>query len=118
MELEYKWPKKANLFAWIWKEKNNSAWWWWGLHSTLFSSFFSIFVFTTLIFTIHVITDKFKYSLRKTKSLREVYENSRNILNEDLVNFALFADVNPIVFEDASKEEKWKNATNQKIDTT
>ena len=43
---------------------------------------------------------------RKTKSLREIYEDSRKHLNEDLVNFALFADADPISFEDASKE-KW-----------
>jgi len=37
-------------------------------------------------------------------------------LNENLVNFALFADENQISFENASKEEKWKNAMKQEID--
>ena len=36
---------------------------------------------------------------RKTKSLREIYEDSRKFLNEDLVNFTLFADVNSIFFK-------------------
>ena len=43
---------------------------------------------------------------RKTKSLREIYKDSRKHLNEDLVNFALFADADPISFEDDSKEKK------------
>ena len=53
---------------------------------------------------------------RKSKSLREICKDLRNNLNEDLVNFALFANTDPITFEDASKEEKWKNAMNQEID--
>ena len=51
----------------------------------------------------------------KTKSLREIYEDLKNNFNENLVNFALFADADPIAFEDASKEEKWKNAMDQEI---
>jgi len=38
--------------------------------------------------------------------LREIYEDLRKHLNEGLVNFALFADVDPISFEDALKKKE------------
>ena len=53
---------------------------------------------------------------RRTKSLKEIYEDSRKHLNEDLMNFALFANTDLISFEDAAKEKKWRNAIDQEID--
>ena len=32
------------------------------------------------------------------------------------MNFVLFADADPISFEDASKEKKWRNVMDQEID--
>ena len=48
---------------------------------------------------------------RKTKSLREIYQDER--YDEDYdesVNFALFSHSDPIYFEEAVNEEKWCNA--------
>lgn len=43
---------------------------------------------------------------KKTKIIREIYKASRRVLDEDLINFALFVDADPISFEDASQEVK------------
>jgi len=36
-----------------------------------------------------------------------VVDNNKNLSNEDIVNFALFADCDPITFEEAAKDEHW-----------
>ena len=54
---------------------------------------------------------------RKTKSLREIYQEER--YDEDYdesVNFTLFSHSDPIHFEEAMKEDKWCNAMDEKID--
>ena len=54
---------------------------------------------------------------RKTKSLREIYQDERNEEDYDeSVNFALFSCSDPIYFEEAMKEEKWCNAMDEEID--
>ena len=45
---------------------------------------------------------------RKTKSVRELYQEERNDEDYDeSVNFALFSHSDPIYFEEAMNEEKW-----------
>ena len=39
-----------------------------------------------------------------------------HIFEEDLALFAFFADVDPISFEEASKEDKWNQAMDQEVD--
>lgn len=45
-----------------------------------------------------------------------MYDQASRNLVEDLANVVLFVDVDPIVFEEASKDEKWKIAMNNVID--
>ena len=39
-------------------------------------------------------------------------------VNEDASNFALFAYCDPTIFENAVKEEKWRNVMDDEIDAT
>ena len=43
-------------------------------------------------------------SPRKTKSLKEIYEDSIKHLNEDLMNFTLFADADPFLLKMLQKK--------------
>ena len=43
---------------------------------------------------------------RKTKSLRELYQDERYEEYDDSVNFALFSHSDPIYFEETIKEKK------------
>ena len=54
---------------------------------------------------------------RKTKSLREIYQEKR--YDEDYdesINFSLFSHSDPIYFEEAVNEEKWCNVMDEEID--
>ena len=53
---------------------------------------------------------------RKTKSLREIYQDERYEDYDESVNFALFSHSDPIYFEEAIKEKKWCTAMNEEID--
>lgn len=53
---------------------------------------------------------------RKTRNIQEIYNTSRRILDEEHVDFALFANVDPVYFEEAIQDENWKDAMNQEID--
>ena len=53
---------------------------------------------------------------RKTKSLRELYQDERYEDYDESVNFALFSHSDPIYFEEAIKEKKWCNAMDEEID--
>lgn len=53
---------------------------------------------------------------RKTKSLAEIYGQTRRMLEEEFSDFALFVDSDPINFDDAEKEEKWRLAMKEEID--
>ena len=53
---------------------------------------------------------------RKTKSLREIYQDERYEDYDESVNFALFSHSDPIYFEEAIKEKKWRNAMDEEID--
>ena len=44
------------------------------------------------------------------------YKVTRIDVNEDVSHFALFANCNPITFENAVKEEKWRKAMDDVID--
>ena len=52
----------------------------------------------------------------KTRRLSDIYRASMNFLEEDYAIFALFADADPINSEEASKEEKWKQAMDQEME--
>ena len=55
---------------------------------------------------------------RKTKSLREIYQDeSYDEYYDESVNFALFSHSDPIYFEEAMNEDKWCNAMDEEIDT-
>ena len=54
---------------------------------------------------------------RKTKSLRELYQDERYEDYDESVNFALFSHSDPIYFEEGSKEKKWFNAMGEEIDS-
>ncbi|CAL2260415.1 unnamed protein product [Prunus armeniaca] len=52
----------------------------------------------------------------KMRSLEEIYESARHVdLPNEAVYFAFFAGEDPISFDDASKEEKWKRAMDEEI---
>ena len=54
---------------------------------------------------------------RKTKSLREIYQDKRYEEDYDeSVNFALYSHSDPIYFEEAQNEEKWSNTMDEEID--
>ena len=54
---------------------------------------------------------------RKTKILREIYQDERcDEYYDESVNFSLFSHSDPIYFEEAMKEEKWCNVMNKEID--
>lgn len=48
------------------------------------------------------------------RSLQELYEVTEN-LSEDLTLYCHFADCEPIVFEEAVKQEKWRIAMDEEI---
>jgi hypothetical protein len=48
------------------------------------------------------------------RSLQELYEVTEN-LNDDLTLYFHFADCEPIGFEEAVKDEKWRNAMDEEI---
>ena len=53
---------------------------------------------------------------RKTKSLREIYQDEKYEEDYDeSVNFALFSHSDPIYFEEAVNEEKWCNVMDEEI---
>ena len=53
---------------------------------------------------------------RKTKSLREIYQDERYEDYDESVNFALFFHSDPIYIEDNFKEKKWCKAMDEEID--
>ena len=54
--------------------------------------------------------------LRKTKSLREIYQDEKYEHYDESVNFALFSHSDPIYFEEVVKEKKWCKAMDEEID--
>ena len=52
---------------------------------------------------------------RKTRSLRDLYEVTEEINDENLVLFAFFAGEDPMSYEEASKYEKWTQTRNEDI---
>ena len=53
---------------------------------------------------------------RKTKSIREIYQEERYEEDYDeSVNFSLFSHSDPIYFEEFLNEEKWFNAMDEEI---
>ena len=54
---------------------------------------------------------------RKTKSLREIYQDERYAEDYDeSMNFALFSHSDPKYFEEVVKEKKWCKAMDEEID--
>ena len=55
---------------------------------------------------------------RKTKNLREIYQEERyEEYYDESVNYALFSHSDPIYFEKDVNEEKWCNFMDEEIDT-
>ncbi|GAA0166120.1 transmembrane signal receptor [Lithospermum erythrorhizon] len=52
---------------------------------------------------------------RKTRCLRDIYDETEEVDTTDSVYFALFAGEDPITYEDASSDEKWVHAMNEEI---
>ena len=53
---------------------------------------------------------------KKTKSIREIYQDERYEDYDKSVNFALFSHNDLIYFEKAVKEKKWCKAMDEEID--
>ena len=51
---------------------------------------------------------------RKTRSMQDIYESSQP-MNQENIFFAFFAGEDPISFEEAEKEEKWRIAMKEEI---
>ena len=49
----------------------------------------------------------------RTKSLQDIYEATERL--DNLTLFCLFADCEPVNFQEAAQEEKWKTAMNEEI---
>ena len=54
---------------------------------------------------------------RKTKSLREIYQDERYEYYDKSVNFALFSHSDPIYFEEAITKKKWCKTMDEEIDS-
>ena len=52
---------------------------------------------------------------KKTKTLREIYQDERYEHYDESVNFTLFVHSDPVYFEEAIKEKKWCKAMDEKI---
>ena len=64
-------------------------------------------------------TDAAEQTLRRARrrpAWMTDYKVTRIDVNEDVSHFALFANCNPITFENAVKEEKWRKAMDDEID--
>src|SRR5436190_1588662 len=55
-------------------------------------------------------------SPKRTRSLRDIYEETSINLEEDMAYLALFDDADPIMFEEASKHKKRKVSMDNEID--
>ncbi|PKI72950.1 hypothetical protein CRG98_006650 [Punica granatum] len=56
--------------------------------------------------------------MRKTKSIQEIYDSSRAVdvnFDEEFNNLCLFAGFDPLTYEEASKETKWRKAMEEEI---
>lgn len=53
---------------------------------------------------------------QKTRSIGEIYDQTRRVLEEDFMDFALLVENDPVTFEDAAKEGKWREAMQQDIE--
>ena len=53
---------------------------------------------------------------RKTKNIREIYQDERYDDYDESVNFALLSHTDPIYFEEVVKEKKWCKAMDEEID--
>jgi len=41
--------------------------------------------------------------------------NDKDTSNEEIINFTLFADCDPVIFEEASSDENWRKAMDDEI---
>ncbi|KAL0556644.1 hypothetical protein IC582_005158 [Cucumis melo] len=55
-------------------------------------------------------------SPRRMRSIQEIYNTTNRINNDHFANIALFAGVDPVSFDEAIQDEKWKIAMDQEID--
>ncbi|XP_024965760.1 uncharacterized protein LOC112505958 [Cynara cardunculus var. scolymus] len=54
---------------------------------------------------------------RKTRSLRDLYDNTRHVNIGDLAGFDLFADSDPLHYEEACLDKKWRDAMDREMDS-
>lgn len=54
---------------------------------------------------------------RKTRDLSSIYDNSQRIGFDDIADYALFSDADPIHFEEAFQEKKWRDAIDEEINS-
>ncbi|KAA0058939.1 integrase [Cucumis melo var. makuwa] len=55
-------------------------------------------------------------SPRRMRSIQQIYNATNRINDDHFANFALFAGVDPVTFDEAIQDEKWKIAMDQEID--
>ncbi|KAA0038926.1 integrase [Cucumis melo var. makuwa] len=61
-------------------------------------------------------TSNDEISPRRMRSIQEIYNTTNRINDDHFANFALFAGVDPVTFDEAIQDEKWKIAMDQEID--
>lgn len=54
---------------------------------------------------------------RKTRSLRDLYESTQSLNIDDLADFALFSDADPLNYEEACLDEKWREAMDKEMNS-
>ncbi|KAA0038299.1 integrase [Cucumis melo var. makuwa] len=55
-------------------------------------------------------------SPRRIRSIQKIYNATNRINDDHFANFALFAGVDPVTFDEAIQDEKWKITMDQEID--
>jgi len=56
-------------------------------------------------------------TIRKTKSIQEIYDVTERINLDDVNMLCLFLGNDPITFEEAYQEDKWKKAMKEEINS-
>ncbi|KAI3734276.1 hypothetical protein L6452_13741 [Arctium lappa] len=54
---------------------------------------------------------------RKTRSMRDLLDNTQRLDFDNTADFVLFADADPIDFHEACKEKKWRDAMDEEINS-
>lgn len=54
---------------------------------------------------------------RKTRSLRDLYESTQSLNLDDFADFALFSDADPLNYEEARLDSKWREAMDREMNS-